>query len=594
MLSSTPIAAINQNAELDYLVLAPDWLRNLILYEIATKSYTSPNGPESGTFESLRARLPYLQELGVTGIWLTGHSLSDPKHFYGIWTQYACIDPAIIDPTLGTPDDFRRLIDDAHAHGIKVILDVITHGVMNDSPLVQDHPDWFKGGSWGMTDFDWFGNHPDLDEWWVKTWVDYVANFNIDGFRLDVATYRWDLWQRIRRQAADLGHPIIVVTEHGPGHVGVNDFFQRGAIRLSIQTQGLDRTSPMLNDVAGYVHRMVTPDSAHYAVRVECADRSVLTTEGAAAKLTIAARRAESVIVQDPHGTPLWLEQRITLDVNGVSAGAAIDDVIVDDGQNQEWHYNPWGEVDCTAEIERTGDQLRLHFLAKYPPGQWLAVQLSSHDNGWDGFPLGQNPYAAQGSRFVFGYGLLLAPVIPLFMAGEEFNAGYRPLPMHSPRLFGGESIGEGRWLYGSWIDWSQLEQPERLAMLEDVTRLIAIRKQFAHLVYPLRVGDGASHLHAVACTSADTLPVPYLYARPNEALLVAGNPNTTADAQATLNLPLAELGWQPTDTLVVDDLWAESNSRICKAADFGAQAFQLASDGVRRGGLLVLHIRKE
>src|SRR5690348_4232762 len=55
----------------------PEWEKDLVIYEIATKSFTSPDGPESGTFESLRARLPYLQDLGITGIWLTGHSLAD-------------------------------------------------------------------------------------------------------------------------------------------------------------------------------------------------------------------------------------------------------------------------------------------------------------------------------------------------------------------------------------------------------------------------------------------------------------------------------------------------------------------------------------
>ena len=155
----------------DELTFAPDWINTLILYEIATKGFTSPNGPESGTFDSLRAKLPYLHDLGVTGIWLTGHSLSDPKHFYNIWTQYACILPNQLDPSLGDAAAFKRLIDAAHELGIKVLLDVITHGVMNDSPLIAQHPDWFKGGSWGMTDFDWAGDHSDLDAWWVACWA---------------------------------------------------------------------------------------------------------------------------------------------------------------------------------------------------------------------------------------------------------------------------------------------------------------------------------------------------------------------------------------------------------------------------------------
>jgi len=161
---------------------SPDWTRDLIIYEIATKSFTSPDGPESGTFSSLKEKIPYLSELGITGIWLTGHSLSHPSHFYNIWTQYACIEPDKLDPTLGDEASFQAMIDEAHRFGIKVFLDVITHGVMHGSPLIEQHPHWFKGGTWGMVDYDWQGGHEDLDEWWVSLWVRYVTKFGIDGF----------------------------------------------------------------------------------------------------------------------------------------------------------------------------------------------------------------------------------------------------------------------------------------------------------------------------------------------------------------------------------------------------------------------------
>lgn len=155
----------------DGYVRSPGWIKDLIIYEIATKGFTSPEGPESGTFRSLQSRLAYLQDLGINGIWLTGHSLSDPDHFYNIWTQYACVEPDKIDPTLGTEQDFKDLIAEAHDRGIRIFLDVITHGVMDASPLIERHPDWFKGKSWGMTDYDFDARNPELDEWWVDTWT---------------------------------------------------------------------------------------------------------------------------------------------------------------------------------------------------------------------------------------------------------------------------------------------------------------------------------------------------------------------------------------------------------------------------------------
>src|ERR1017187_165431 len=90
---------------------SPEWMKDLVIYEVATKGFTSPNGPESGTFNSLRDKLAYLEELGITGIWLTGYSLCDDHHFYNIWTQYAVIEPDKFDPTLGKSGEFKELID---------------------------------------------------------------------------------------------------------------------------------------------------------------------------------------------------------------------------------------------------------------------------------------------------------------------------------------------------------------------------------------------------------------------------------------------------------------------------------------------------
>jgi len=161
----------------------------------------------------MMGKLPYLRKLGINSIWLTGHNWADNDHFYGIWTQYATILPDSIDPSLGTTEDFKLLIKKAHKNGINIFLDVITHGVMTGSPLIKQHPDWFKGGYWGMTDYDWKGGHKDLDNWWIKTWTDYALKYNIDGFRLDVSISRPDLWKQIKLICAQAGRPIIVLNE---------------------------------------------------------------------------------------------------------------------------------------------------------------------------------------------------------------------------------------------------------------------------------------------------------------------------------------------------------------------------------------------
>lgn len=118
------------------------------------------------------------------------------------------------------------------------------------------------------------------------------------------------------------------------------------------------------------------------------------------------------------------------------------------------------------------------------PDIKYYSIQLSSHDDGWDGFPADANPYVAEGIRCLFGYSFLFTPSIPIFFAGEECKADYQPVPNLAPDLFGKGTEGEGRWLYGSWIQWDQLQQKEHAQMLEDVRKMIRIRKENSDLFF--------------------------------------------------------------------------------------------------------------
>lgn len=73
--------------------VTPDWVHDLIIDEIATTNFTSPAGPEIGTFLRAAERLDHLARLGINRIWLSGHSVADESHFCGIWTHYGVIEP---------------------------------------------------------------------------------------------------------------------------------------------------------------------------------------------------------------------------------------------------------------------------------------------------------------------------------------------------------------------------------------------------------------------------------------------------------------------------------------------------------------------
>jgi len=88
-----------------------------------------------GDIEGLRRKLPYLQELGVSAIWVGPIYANktvqpDSTNLYGMssgYHGYWILDFLRVDPHLGTNAEFARLVDEAHARGIKVFMDIVTN-----------------------------------------------------------------------------------------------------------------------------------------------------------------------------------------------------------------------------------------------------------------------------------------------------------------------------------------------------------------------------------------------------------------------------------------------------------------------------------
>lgn len=210
-----------------HLTEAPEWTKDLIIYELNPFAFTSPNGAGdgsgSGTFAGVKDKMAYLEDLGITSIWLAGYCWCT-THFYNIKTVYACVRPDEFDPALGTAQDFKEMVAEAHHRGIRIFLDVITHGVVNESPLIAEHPNWFKGNTWRMTDYDY--DNTEFREWWVNLWTNYVSEYGVDGYRLDVPRHhQMPLWDIIAARCAAAAQPIVIFPERvATYHFGQRDY----------------------------------------------------------------------------------------------------------------------------------------------------------------------------------------------------------------------------------------------------------------------------------------------------------------------------------------------------------------------------------
>ena len=108
-----------------------DWVRDGVIYEIYPRNFSA-----QGNFNGITSRLDDLKNLGVTILWLMPiHPIGQEKKKGTIGSPYAVRDYYGINPDYGTADDLKRLIREAHARGLKVIIDIVAnHTVVGQCP----------------------------------------------------------------------------------------------------------------------------------------------------------------------------------------------------------------------------------------------------------------------------------------------------------------------------------------------------------------------------------------------------------------------------------------------------------------------------
>jgi alpha-amylase len=202
---------------------ADNWWNDRVFYEIFVRSFYDSDGDGIGDIRGIIEKLDYLNDgdptttddLGITGIWLMPINPSPSYHGYDVTDYYG------INPDYGTIDDFRELLQEAHARGIVVIMDL----VMNHT---SDQIDWFIESQDPTSEYaDWYvwsddypgfrgpdGQvvwHTEAGRYYYGIFVDFMPDLNylnpevteamyainqywledvgVDGFRLDAIKF---------------------------------------------------------------------------------------------------------------------------------------------------------------------------------------------------------------------------------------------------------------------------------------------------------------------------------------------------------------------------------------------------------------------
>lgn len=114
---------------------------------------SKPSLRHGGDLQGIRDHLDYFTQLGVTALWLTPvleNNSPDGKDGSSTYHGYATTNYYRVDPRFGTNEDYRELIADAHAKGLKVVMDMIFNHCGFEHPWVKDLPsrDWLNVPEW--------------------------------------------------------------------------------------------------------------------------------------------------------------------------------------------------------------------------------------------------------------------------------------------------------------------------------------------------------------------------------------------------------------------------------------------------------------
>ena len=109
-----------------------EWYKRMSFYQIWIRSFKDGNGDGIGDLKGVYEKLGYIKSLGVDGIWFSPIYPS-PKADYG----YDISDYKNIDPEYGTLDDFKKVLNEAHRLGLKIIMDLVVNHTSDEHP-------WFK------------------------------------------------------------------------------------------------------------------------------------------------------------------------------------------------------------------------------------------------------------------------------------------------------------------------------------------------------------------------------------------------------------------------------------------------------------------
>lgn len=224
---------------------APEWAKSTVWYQIFPERFANGRedlSPENvlpwgskdpdvndffgGDLQGIVDKLDYVEDLGVNGIYLTPIFSAPSNHKYDTLDYYS------IDPHFGDPELFRTLVSQIHQRGMRIMLDAVFNHIGSAFPQWQDvvkngaqsrYKDWFHIHSFPVTEgnYDTFAFTPDMPKlhtanpevqrYLLDIALYWIREFDIDGWRLDVANEVDHAFWKTFKQAVSAEKPDIYI-----------------------------------------------------------------------------------------------------------------------------------------------------------------------------------------------------------------------------------------------------------------------------------------------------------------------------------------------------------------------------------------------
>ena len=355
------------------------WWKQAVVYQIYPRSFADTNGDRVGDLEGIRRGLDHLAWLGVDAIWISPFFKSPMKDF-----GYDVSDYCDVDPLFGTMDDFDRLLADAHARDIKVMIDWVPnhssdlHPWFVESSSSRDNPkaDWYI---WADPDPDdptkppnnWRCAFTDGPAW---DWVEERQQWYLHLFLPEQPDLNWR-------------NPEVVDAMHDTLRFWLDkgvDGFRMDVIHGILKQPGLPD--------------MPEGSDAHFTPEVR------YDVEG-----TIDAVRGLRKLLDSYPGDRAMVGEVYILSTRIVAKYYGDDDAL-HMAFNFPPLYAPWSAEKWRARIERVVEELD-------PIGAWPTWVLSNHDN-----PRHRTRYGTEDQARAATLLLLTLRGTPFLYAGEELG----------------------------------------------------------------------------------------------------------------------------------------------------------------------------